>query len=472
MAEQKTDALRLLFRVTKFVNVRSLRVYVGLFFIGSLAACGNSKTTVTGGIIDTEFAYAYRANSPYEDVLADCILVGTTEESCSLSVLPFIGDGASVPTVDQVMDRVLVTHDWMGERFEQFLQTAPQDMMMMFSSTTAVVMGSKVRPSSYAPLNGAISIDPRHLWASVEEKQTISVEEDFRSSFGEVLQFDFRSRLVDASGNRAIPFYSLFDDSERTFSDLENSLAQVLFHELTHATDFMPIDFLATLDPQQSAFTVIQNLKSNRRSVVLYGSAPLTSSELQDYAGIRYANDVANDTQKAATAADVGELMEADGAIQFYSYSSIYEDIAQLVEAVMMEYHYDSVVNIGSTIKPANPEQFTCAQLLVEWGQRNRRADALVNSRSYTATELIVGVSDELAAYLNANTSSTEPMDIGVNWCDNHTITGGTAIAAMQPQERQRRRAVISDEPVVGSRFIEMLESENTEHPATSILSQ
>jgi len=179
---------------------------------------------------------------------------------------------------------------------------------------------------------------------------------------------------------------------------------------------------------QQSAFTVIQDLKSDRRSVVLYDSAPLTSSELQDYAGIRYANDVANDTQKAATAADVGALMEADGAIQFYSYFSIYEDIAQLVEAVMMEYHYDSVVNIGSTIKPADPDQFTCAELLVEWGQRNRRADSLVNNRSYTATELIVGVSDELAAYLNANTSSTEPMDIGVNWCDNHTITAGTAI--------------------------------------------
>lgn len=468
------------------MNGKSLRFFVGVVCVCALTACGSSKTSVSdtsagntdggasnsGNIIDTEFVYAYRENSPYEDVLADCVLVGTTAESCKLSVLPFIGDGSSIPSTDDIMNRVLVTHDWMGERFEQFLQTAPEEMLMMFSSTTAIVMGSKVRPSFFAPLNGAISIDPVHLWASVEEKQTISVEDDYRSSFGQDLQFDFRSRLVDQSGNRAIPFFSISDDSERTFADLENSLARVLFHELTHATDFMPIDFLGTLDPQQSAYTVIQNLKSSRRSVVLYDEAPLTSSQLQDFAGIRFANDVANDAQKAATAADVGALMEADGAIQFYSYFSIYEDIAQLVEGVMMEYHYDSLVNIGSTVKPPDPENITCNDLPVQWGQRNRRADALVSGRSYTATELIVGVSDELAAYLNNSTSSAEPMDIGVNWCDNHAITNDTAVAAMQPQVREPRIAASNDEPVAGSRFMEMLEAENTEHSTTSVFSQ
>jgi len=306
----------------------------------------------SGDIIETDFAYAYRANSPYVDVLPDCILIGNASESCQLSTLPFIGNGSDTPTIDDVMNRVLVTHDWMGARFEQFLQSAPEDMLMMFSSTTAVVMGSKVRPSSFARINGAISIDPVHLWATVEEKNTISVADDFRSSFGESLQFDFRSRLVDGSGGRAIPFYSLSDNSERTFADLEKSLARVLFHELTHATDFMPMVHLATLDSQRTVYNTIQDLRSDRRSVVLYSSAPLTSTELQDYAGIRYANDVANDAQKAASPAEVGALMAADGAIQFYSYFSIYEDIAQLVESVMMEYHYDSLVNIGATVKP------------------------------------------------------------------------------------------------------------------------
>jgi len=112
---------------------------------------------------------------------------------------------------------------------------------------------------------------------------------------------------------------------------------------------------------------------------------------------------------------------------------------------------------------------------LVEWGQRNRRADALVNSRSYTATDLILGVSDDLATYLDNTTGSTEPMDIGVNWCDNHTITNGTILAAMQPQVRQRKAASVSAEraePTEGSRFLEMLESESTEHSPTSILGQ
>ncbi len=465
------------------MKFKRLKICVSAFFVCTLVACGSSKprdsdngsstsagatdggAVNSGDIIDTEFVYAYRANSPYADVLSDCVLIGTTAESCQLSVLPFIGNGSTVPSIDEIMNRVLVTHDWMGDRFELFLQTAPEDMLMMFSSTTAIVMGSKVRPSFFAPLNGAISIDPRHLWAKLDEKKTISLDEDFRSSFGSELQFDFRSRLVDGSGNRAIPFYSISDDSERSFADLEISLARVLFHELTHATDFIPIVMLPTLDPQSTAYDAIQELKNDRRSVLLYGSAPLTSTELRDFADIRFANAVADDTQKAATAADVGALMSNDGAIQFYSYFSPFEDTAQLVEAVMLEHHYGSLLNVGATIKPADPDNFDCGDLLVQWGQRNRRADALVNSRSYTATDLIVGISDELAGHLNANTSSTEPMENGLNWCANHAFTSGTSVAAMQPQTRQRRIASASAEPVAGSLFMEMLESETHEHP-------
>ena len=109
----------------------------------------------------------------------------------------------------------------------------------------------------------------------------------------------------------------------------------------------------------------------------------------------------ATNAQKAATAADVGEFMGSDGAIQFYSYSTIREDLAQLTESVIMSYRYDSITNIGFAQKPANEDSYTCDELLMSWGRRNRLADPLVNIRARRAADLVLSLTPELVAYLD-----------------------------------------------------------------------
>ncbi len=426
---------------------------------------GNSANNAGGGgsigspgydIRDTSLVYAYRRNSPFADVLKDCVLIGSDFElSCKLSTLPFIGDGINQPTIEDVMNRVLVTHDWMGERFEQVLREAPSEVMTMFSSATAVLIGSEVRPSFYQATHGAIQLDPVYLWSSVDEKSSVSIAPDFRSDFGADLQFWFIGSHRNRNGNRLTPFYSLEDDSVRPVEDVTVPLIRLLAHELTHATDFMPRSKIAGLDPNLSVYDAIISVYDDWLSRQLTFDYPLNSEELKGFAEYRYTTAGnergATNAQKAATAADVGEFMGSDGAIQFYSYSTIREDLAQLTESVIMSYRYDSITNIGFAQKPANEDSYTCDELVMSWGRRNRLADPLVNIRARRAADLVLSLTPELVAYLDDSLGAPEAMETNVSWCDNQQLTAQT-IAASQPRSASSVNALQA-----GDRFRSMI---------------
>jgi len=189
----------------------------------------------------TDTAFAYRDSSPYAGVLKRCVLVNTVAESCTLNELPLIGNGTATPTVDQIMERVLVTNNWMGARFEDVLRDSPQSLLTLFASTTAILIGSEVRPSFYTRLNGAIQIDPVYLWTSIDEKSSISKADDFRSDYGKDLQFWFLSRQANPDGSRLAPYYSLDDNSVRPIEHIKAPLQRLLFHELVHAFKQRPI---------------------------------------------------------------------------------------------------------------------------------------------------------------------------------------------------------------------------------------
>ena len=48
--------------------------------------------------------------------LINCAVQVETNASCNFNAIPLIGMEHSAPTVDQIMDRVLVSHDWMATR--------------------------------------------------------------------------------------------------------------------------------------------------------------------------------------------------------------------------------------------------------------------------------------------------------------------------------------------------------------------
>ena len=410
-------------------------------------------------IRETENAFAFRNSSPHASVLNSCVLVNTVADSCSLNELPLIGDGVTTPTVDRIMDRVLVTHNWMGLRFEQVLRDAPESLLTLFSSTTAILIGSNVRPSFYTRLNGAIQLDPVYLWTTPDEQRSISKDEDFRSDFGKDLQFWFLSRVVNPDGSLLAPFYSLGDDSARPIEDIKLPLQRLLFHELAHATDFMPRHLIVDLDSNLSIYESIDIHRDEWLSNKLQSMHPLNSNTLRQIAQVRYRGDEASSTQKSTSPADMGGLMAADGAIQFYSYSSQYEDLAQLVEGVMMGHHHDSLTNVGFIQKPLNEDSYSCSELLVAWGQRNRLADPLVSVRARAATELVANLTPELTHFMESGIGNAEMMNSQVHWCDNQTPN--TVVVS----DLQARSAGPIEAQMTGPKFREAMQADRVVHP-------
>ena len=395
----------------------------------------DTQTDLNAGrdIVATEDVYAFRRASVYADVLKPCVLINTVAESCTLSTLPYIGDGDGIPTVDEVMDRVLVSHDWMGQRFQAFLEQVPRDLLGMFSSATAVLLGSDVRPSFYSTLNGAIQIDPSYLWLSVAEKNTISLEEDYRSNFGADLQFLFLSRRV-RDGATAYSGFSLSDDSTRTFDQIVLSLTRLIYHELAHASDYMPRWELPNVN---SALSVYQNISDNsaiRLSNRIQQEYPLLSNEMSEFARVRFRDQIPTDAQKAATASDVGELMGSDGAISFYSYLTDREDLANLVDTAMMAYHFDIERNVGFSNKPI-AEDPSCDDYLVSWGQRNRLADPLVIDRAYWAVNTVAASGTRIDDFFRTLPDMVE-MDKNVSWCDNQYAASSSASLRSNTENR------------------------------------
>ncbi|MCY7316893.1 MAG: immunoglobulin domain-containing protein [Rubrivivax sp.] len=148
----------------------------------------------------------YRLMSPHATNLARCVFDpalffnnGNTN-LCTLGTLPLLAQqtAGAVPTVAQVMDRVLVSHDWMGARFEQFLltQDASGDFRRLLGSVTSIVIGAHVRPSFYWAATGAIYLDADNLWLSPAERDSVSEVPDYRAGFGGELDYTGLWRYV------------------------------------------------------------------------------------------------------------------------------------------------------------------------------------------------------------------------------------------------------------------------------------
>lgn len=313
-------------------------------------------------------AQPYRPDAEYAGVLRDCMSVIEAQDSCRFSRLPPMGyPDLEVPTVDAVMDRVLVSHDWMGERFEALLQTLPADMLRLFRSTTAIVIGSEIRPSYYSSWRGAIFIDPNYLWLTPEERDTIDLTPDFRSGFGEELQYDMPWRYVRDNdyAYEWVPVTRAEVES-RTLDDIRLSLARLLYHELAHAVDYLsPARIAAASGEERMASFARPTI-----SLDLSEAHPLTAEAMFGLAKVMFSGEDSTDRQRNYTPADIAEVFAPDNAVEDYAYLTIREDMAMLFEAVMAYRHFGMKMDVAAT--PRAGDDTSTDELEVVWGQRNR----------------------------------------------------------------------------------------------------
>ncbi|MDB5961105.1 MAG: hypothetical protein JWP59_2399 [Massilia sp.] len=390
----------------------------------------------------TERVHPYRAAGAYAGVLARCtydigvyyVNSGSTN-FCTTAVLPLLqtegGDGA-IPTVAQVMGRVLVSHDFLGANFENFLLTQDSngDFRRLLAGVTAIVIGSHVRPSYYTPATGAIYLDANNLWLSSLQRDVVTEVPDYRIAYSDGLNFSNLGRQIKNNAY-ARASYPNASRATRTTADLVNDLGSLLYHELSHASDFIsPAD--RALNPGLSIYAnVLPRITAKSLpSDALAAQYPLQSGEMKALAQVLYQGVTATDAQKAYTATDVGRLFGADRASDDYAYSTSgdansREDLAMLFEEFMMSYRHGIQFDYAYTDRVLEGQ--TAEQVIVRWGERGRIAEAAIKPR-------IKLVLQRVAPWIDVTAVDRLPAPVmmtpGVSWAGNLAISPASSTFA------------------------------------------
>ncbi|MDQ1923814.1 hypothetical protein [Massilia pseudoviolaceinigra] len=405
-----------------------------------------------GALFDiTARVHPYRQAGAYAAVLARCTYdvgvrySGSSNTLCSSEVLPPLqteaGIGA-VPSVAQVMGRVLVSHDFLGANFEQFLltQDANSDFRRLLASVSTIVIGSHVRPSFYSAGTGAIYLDANNLWLTAEQRDVVTEVPDYRSAFDDNLNFIPLGRSVknNAYARRSYPSTARVT---RTTDELLFDLGRLMYHELAHANDFLP-SVERAMNPQRSIWENIVDRVGSRTlpSDALAVQFPLQSSEMLGMGQVLYQGKTATSVQKGYTAADIGRFFGSDRASDDYAYSifeddSSREDLAMLFEEFMMSYRHDVRYDVGYI------NQTTGSDLIVGWGQRGRIAEPAIKPR-------IKLVLQRIAPWIDASAVDRLPaplmMRAGESWDANLVLNppgGFSKQSALRKESADERAA-------------------------------
>lgn len=374
---------------------------------------------------DTRLAkvHPFNANSPYANVLVDCVYSNSIDfrTSCRLSDLPLIAQDTTTPTVEDIMDRVVVSHDWMGQRFKEFLQNFdPQgDFKNLLRATTAIVISYDVRPSYYWVVTGAIHLDPNNFWLTPDERDTINEAPDYRASFGDSLNFAMPWRYVK-NNDYASYYYPENSRITRSANDGLYNLASLMYHELAHANDFFAQSTWSRLSRNDrildAADKIIQS--TGIPSDLLSQSYPLNGAEMYGLAKVRYQGETATSLEKSYNPSDVTHFFSPEHAPQFYNYTSKREDYAMLFDGFMMKARYDIDRDIAITNQP----QSAGDEYIVNWGQRGRIGDENIKPRVDYVTRRILPEFASASSIIN-NLSSPIAMQAGKTWNENLAIS-------------------------------------------------
>lgn len=400
-------------RVSAIINGQSVTDDVQLLI--------TQEDAITSQYFDERVAktFAYNDSSPYKDDLQPCVYSNQLQQSCSISRLPLIGQEANIDT-QTILDRVLVSHQWMGQNFEYFLENLDpnSDFATLLQSVTAIVISYDVRPSFYWVLTGAIYLDPNDLWLLAEERDTINEAPDYRSGFGNELNFLMPWRYVK---NNSYTSYVVPRSvrTDRTTQEMMPDLASLLYHELAHANDFFPRSIHASL----SGPTLLDDYlrRSDAKQLIsdqLATLYPLASQEMANLAEVSFKGETANDTQKSYTAGDISSFFSPDRATDYYAYSTRREDAAMLFEEALMSHRYAIQRDVAVTDKPDNP---TASSITVDWGQRGRIGDIKLENRAVFVIDQMMPELNALSL-VNALPSPIE-MKQGQSWSENLVIS-------------------------------------------------
>lgn len=397
-------------RDTVYIVVQNQPTVISPYFCSGYGSyCGTNETL--------SVHHAYRPQSIWGNRLAPCVFSNqlTRYNLCSVNQLPPLGRGQDVPTIAQIMDRVLVSEDWMGQRFEQFLRDndQQQDFRKLFGSITSVVISRDINVSFYWAVTGAIYLNPDYFWLTPAERDGVTELSDYRNSYGNALQFDMPWRYVK-DNDYVFYAYNPIDRLSREPSEVWPEAASLLYHELAHANDFLPAAQRNTLNGNTSFLNALGN--TPLRSDLTAASYPLNSALLTGLASVSFGGEDTTLAQRNTTADTVSQAFfaQGQGGNDYYNFYRSTEDYAMLFEESMMKLRYglDRDVAVSSFIRGI---PITGEDLLVTRGQRNRISDPNVAKRARIAVQDVLPSALPL---FDAQIGTLRPTELcqGIDW--------------------------------------------------------
>jgi hypothetical protein len=357
--------------------------------------------------------FPFVESSPYASVLSDCVYSNNINfnTTCTFNTLPLIAHDTTTPSVDDIMDRVVVSHHWMGQRFREFLENFDpnNDFKNLLRANTAIVISYDIRPSYYWVVSGAIHLDANYFWLTPDERDTINQAPDYRASFGSDLNFSMPWRYFVSENVR----------TNRAPEDVLYGLTYLMYHELAHANDFFPSTSWSNLNRDQTILSAAQQISNDTgyKSDQLKNTHPLLGDEMYALAQVRFHGMDATNTQKTYQPDDVTTFFSTEKAPQFYNYSSVREDYAMLFDAFMMKIRFDISRDVAITNLPKTADE----NYIVTWGQRGRIGDEFIKPRVLYAVSNILPEVDDVESLIS-NLPSPIMMNVGETWNENLNI--------------------------------------------------
>jgi hypothetical protein len=303
---------------------------------GSISAIENKSFFTQVGEV-----HPYDENNLYASKMKECIYADEYEKSCKISDLPFLGSEDKTITIEMIMKRTLVSHDFLADTFRQTLKLVKPEILQMFGSVTAIVISDQINPSFYYPLTGTMYLSGRYFWRDYDEYQLLNQVKDSREDSGHPLQFTYDSDYINLITKKS--FNTRADQSAQSYAEIAIRISRLLMHELTHANDYFPQDFYADKKLDANQTVVDAALKRLEANLLISQRLPtkVSSSKLAHLGQILYQGEDALPEDSLITATEVFNEFKNDIASDLYAYSTDNEDLAMLSEEALMLYYHD-----------------------------------------------------------------------------------------------------------------------------------
>jgi hypothetical protein len=352
-------------------------------------------------------AFPYVADGPYADILWECT-ASWVFQPCSFDKLPLIGQETDNPDVEDVLDRLLVSHDWMGETRRIVLERLPSDVLLLFRSTTGIVITQDSSGNQF--FLGKVYVDPVFFWLTPEQREDIPQgARGLQTSDG--LSFRMPWRYI----RDGVPLrFQGPDTGSRAEDDMVSAAAVVLFHELAHAVDWMPPSEFANVGRPEDA-PLTGQAEAWQENFPIRSGAQTTNLPLYELAQVRFGEADATAAQSDIQPAELVAPFAEEGGVRFYSYINAAEDFATAFETAMMAFYfgYDQETAItGNTTSSANDE-------IVVWGQRGRIGEQQVYVRVLSAVQTIDPPNLSAVESFLASQPPAIQMRTGVTWLES-----------------------------------------------------